>query len=321
MPISSKKWLVIIPLFIGVVAAGSDTRPSPPPLGKLIDVGGYRVHLYCLGAGSPTVVVVGGAFSFDWGLVQPAVATLTRVCTYDPSGTAWSDSYQNQENSTPPCVERVTEIHSLLKEAKIEGPYVLVGFSIGGLTGRLYTAHHPDEVAGMVIVDHAFLGVGSDAAPVSAVSGKTTEPKSRAGGIAADSPPVLISSTPITLGLEDDKNFARLSQRDQDLHAWAMSKKPLRPTAETASECSNAVEDATRTNLFPLDDRPLIVIRTNNDSPGYGKLQDKLLRLSRNSKTIVAENSSHMVIIDEPELVVAAIREVVQAVKKGSRIN
>jgi hypothetical protein len=65
-------------------------RAAPPPLGNLVDVGGYRVHLYCTGAGSPTVFIVGG-FSFDWNLVQPKVAEFAKVCTYDVSGTAWSD--------------------------------------------------------------------------------------------------------------------------------------------------------------------------------------------------------------------------------------
>jgi hypothetical protein len=66
--------------------APNPSAPAPP--GILVDVGGYRVHLYCAGKGNPTVMIVGGAFSFDWGLVQPEVARFTRVCTFDPSGTA-----------------------------------------------------------------------------------------------------------------------------------------------------------------------------------------------------------------------------------------
>ena len=58
----------------------------PPPIGKLVDVGGYRVHLYCTGSGSPAVVIVGAGFSFNWGLVQPEVAKFTQVCSYDHSG-------------------------------------------------------------------------------------------------------------------------------------------------------------------------------------------------------------------------------------------
>jgi pimeloyl-ACP methyl ester carboxylesterase len=96
------------------------------------------VHLYCTGSGSPTVVVVGGGFSFDWGLVQPEVARFTRICTYDPSGTAWSDPAPRDDPKTVPgCAKRVAEIHEVLSRASISSPYVITGFSIGGLYGRL----------------------------------------------------------------------------------------------------------------------------------------------------------------------------------------
>ncbi|HEU5021872.1 MAG TPA: alpha/beta hydrolase, partial [Bryobacteraceae bacterium] len=123
-------------LAFAAFAAVSD--PAPP--GALVDAGGYRVHLYCTGAGSPTVVVAGGGFSFDWGLVQPTLSTLTRICTYDPSGTAWSDPFPR--NPTPTCTDRVAELHEVLHRASVPTPVVLVGFSIGGLYARLYAARY-----------------------------------------------------------------------------------------------------------------------------------------------------------------------------------
>src|SRR6204780_1650066 len=89
--------------------------PAQTPLGQLFDVGGYRVHLYCNGTGTPTVMIVGG-FSFDWALVQPEVAKFTRVCTYDASGNAWSEP---DPGPAPTCPGRVDEIHRLLTSAKI----------------------------------------------------------------------------------------------------------------------------------------------------------------------------------------------------------
>jgi len=73
-------------------AQGPTAREYPPP-GKRIDIGGRKLHLYCTGTGSPTVILVagGGAFSIDWALVQPKVAHDTRVCSYDRAGLAWSD--------------------------------------------------------------------------------------------------------------------------------------------------------------------------------------------------------------------------------------
>lgn len=290
----------------------------PPVLGKLVDIGGYRVHLYCTGTGSPTVMVVGGGFSFDWGLVQPKVAAFTGICTYDPSGTAWSDPFPAPTVSsigseilprTPNCAERVDEIHKLLENASIKGPHVLVGFSIGGLFARLYAHSYPKEVAGIIIVDHAFIDPGGNVGSGTFRSAQV------------DTPPVLISKTPISLGIEDDENFRRLPQRDQDLHTWAMSAHPVRPTAEAAAECIAVIETVTKGVQYPLGNTPLVVISTLNDSPNYGKLQAKLLSLSHDSRQIVAENSSHMVIIDEPEVIVSAIHEVVQAVRKHASLK
>jgi pimeloyl-ACP methyl ester carboxylesterase len=154
----SLTFVLVIVCLLPIASLGQtpDTAQNPPlPLGKLVDVGGYRVHLYCSRAGSPTVVIVGGGFSFDWGLVQPEVAKFTQVCSYDHSGIGWSDSGPKDSYSL-----RVSEVHAALKNAGIKGPYVLVGHSLGALVARLYAGRYPDEVVGMVFVDHAVhLGV------------------------------------------------------------------------------------------------------------------------------------------------------------------
>lgn len=147
-------WLAILAATVGFAAA-----PYPPP-GKLVDAGGYRVHLYCVGKGSPTVVIVGTEFSFDWALVQPEAAKFTRVCTYDASGTAWSDPGPKLT-----CIARIAELHTVLKNAAVEGPYVLVGLSMGAVVARLYASQYPAETAAMVIVDHAFLDAGAPSHP------------------------------------------------------------------------------------------------------------------------------------------------------------
>jgi pimeloyl-ACP methyl ester carboxylesterase len=159
MFLNSQKALLIGALLVFIIPSSGRTEvknAAPQPLGKLVDVGGYRVHLYCIGTGSPTVVITGAGYSFDWGLVQPEVGRFTRVCTYDHSGVAWSDS-----GPTDTCALRVREIHLALSNSNIEGPYVLVGHSLGALVSRLYGSEFSDEVAGMVIVDHALTVVTS----------------------------------------------------------------------------------------------------------------------------------------------------------------
>jgi len=135
------------------IATEMDKRAYPPP-GQMIDVGGYQIHLYCTGAnvdGSPTVILENGlgSISSAWALVQPDVAKVTRVCSYDRAGTGWSDSSPETRDAQHTAIE----LHTLLQNAQIPGPYVLVGWSFGGLYVREYAGQYPDEVVGMVLLD------------------------------------------------------------------------------------------------------------------------------------------------------------------------
>jgi pimeloyl-ACP methyl ester carboxylesterase len=307
------------------VAQGTGaTQNSPPPLGKLVDVGGYRVHLYCTGSGSPTVVIVGAGFSFDWGLVQPEVASFTQVCSYDNSGSAWSD-----DGPTDTCTLRVSEIHNALKNAGIKGPYVLVGHSLGALVARLYAGRYPNEVAGVVFVDHAISMINRRSSP----SGGSVPP-----------PPMLPPPTPppggprIMISMEDDPNFGKLSAQDRELHLWATtqahgkensSESPLDMLQECVAQADAIIKD----QGHPLGDKPLVDVSAGSAPPmpmppsiaeqwriKYAELQAKLLAFSGNSKQLVAENSGHFIIIDRPDVVIDAISQVVQAVRENSRL-
>ncbi len=268
---------------------------APPAPGKLVDAGGYRVHLYCTGQGSPTVMIVGAGFSVDWGLVQPEISKTTRVCTYDAAGMAWSDPAPEPDLG---CPSRVAEIHTALKNAGIPSPRILVGLSIGGLVARMYAQRYPQEVSGMVIVDHAFLNPGDE--PAHAIS---------APGL--DSPPVLISQTPIVLTMEETSKFENLPERNRQLHRWAMSLHPKMPDVDTAETCSAEIEAKTKSLERPLGSLPLVIVSTGNDSRNYAKLQADLLRLSRNSRQIFAPQSFHAGQIDQPEVVIRAIHQVI----------
>jgi len=235
-------------------------------------------------------VVVGAGFSFDWTLVQSNASKFTKTCTYDVSGTAWSDP-----GPVFTCPELVNEVHKLLTNAKIDGPYVLVGLWVGALVARLYASLYPIEVAGMVIVDHAFIEVGNEPSP------------SFAG---LDSLPVLIHQTPIILTVEDTSDFHKLPEPIQKLHRWAESLKPVLPTVETARDCLRQLKGAT------LGNTPLVVVSTGNNLPNYKKLQTELLLLSNRSQQLVADSSFHSVEIDQPEVVVDAIRQVTEMVAR-----
>src|SRR5215469_2490136 len=122
--------------------------PTPAPPGKLVDLGGHRLHVNCTGRGRPIVVVEDGLgdFSFDWTLVQSRVSRFTRICTYDRAGYAWSDS--------GPMPRTFAQLNLELKDAlgKLgeRGPYVLVGHSFGGPVVMNFAILYPRDVAGMV---------------------------------------------------------------------------------------------------------------------------------------------------------------------------
>ena len=146
--------LAIAGIIYQTAATESDQRKYPPP-GVLVNVNGYKMHIYCMGEGSPTIILdhAGGGSSMDWALVQPQLAEHTRVCAYDRAGFGWSDY-----NPAPRTLEQqVNELHGLLQGVNEHAPYILVGHSYGARIGRVYAAKYPDEVTGMVLMDAGIL--------------------------------------------------------------------------------------------------------------------------------------------------------------------
>jgi pimeloyl-ACP methyl ester carboxylesterase len=146
--------ILVFLVLVGATYQGATTaferRQFPHP-GRLIDVGGHQLHLYCIGAGAPTVVLEAPAtgMSAAWGWVQPDVAQVTRVCTYDRSGLGWSEV---GDRSYDPAAVPV-ELHALLEHAGEPGPYVIAGGGLGAALATLYAAQYGPEVAALVLVD------------------------------------------------------------------------------------------------------------------------------------------------------------------------
>jgi pimeloyl-ACP methyl ester carboxylesterase len=131
-------------------ATALERRQFPHP-GRLVDIGGHQLHLYCIGQGTPTVVLEAPAtgMSAAWGWVQPDVAQVTRVCAYDRSGLGWSEA--GDRDFEPAAVPG--ELHTLLVQANEPGPHVIVGEGLGAALAALYAAQYRPEVAGLVLVD------------------------------------------------------------------------------------------------------------------------------------------------------------------------
>jgi pimeloyl-ACP methyl ester carboxylesterase len=137
-------------LIFQAVATRNDQQKFLAP-GELVDVGGYQLHINCIGDGSPTIILdaLGSGSSASWGLVQPEIAQSTRVCAYDRAGAGWSERGPTPRDMN----QHVRELHALLAGARVGAPFVLVGHSYGGRIARVYAKTYPRDVAGMVLID------------------------------------------------------------------------------------------------------------------------------------------------------------------------
>ncbi|HJQ33074.1 MAG TPA: alpha/beta hydrolase [Pyrinomonadaceae bacterium] len=321
--------------------AGGVVAPKPP--GRLVDVGGYRLHLDCAGAGGPAVVLIAGAgdFSFDWSLVQPQVSRFARVCAYDRAGLAWSDL-----GPTPRTMRQdAYELHTLLARAGVAPPYVLVGHSIGGLIARVYAAQYPREVAGVVLVDST-----SEDTTLS-YQGRVVRVRDSARDRAVPGVRTLAESPPRPPTEEDLKQaemnrqvfgppkieppFDRLPPRAQALRLWALSNPKLSAASDDfwPEELRDLHEERGRVK-HPLGDLPLVSIvgaRAEPAPPGVKaeewrqlseekrRQKEALAGLSSAGSLVVAKSSGHHVQLDEPALVVKAIRQVFNAARLRAR--
>jgi pimeloyl-ACP methyl ester carboxylesterase len=158
-------------LVFGLVLAGGGAvyqefaerrdRSRYPAPGRMVDVGGYRMHVRCLGEGSPAVILESGMgmSSNAWALVQPTVARFTRACSYDRAGYGWSEAGG--------AADPVSTLHLFLKKAGISGPYVFAGHSLGSILARIFAHRYPSDTAGMVLVASSYVeGNSGPAEPI-----------------------------------------------------------------------------------------------------------------------------------------------------------
>ena len=308
------RWLlypVLAVLMIAAVGGGYqtvreslDAKAYPPP-GPLIDVGGHRLHLYCTGSGSPTVVLEpgGGASSSDFGWIAPAVARDTTVCVYDRAGRGWSDAVDGPQDGA----HIAADLHTLLQRAHIPGPYVLAGHSFGGLYVQSFAAQFPDQVAGMVLLD-------STAPKPGPAQPTNTDPYNVIGRVAA----LAAASAHLGAGrLLNPISYTTLPPRSRD---------EARATSSTASSLASSVEEYGVANtsmqqasaLTSLNGKPLIVLTADEGADDqWQSKQDHMATLSTNSLHRHANATHASLLDDEADAAVAskAIHDVVVAVR------
>ena len=291
---------------------------APAPLGKLVDLGGRRLHLYCQGSGSPTVVVENGnsGFSIDWALVQPDIAKVTRICTYDRAGNAWSE--KGPANGS--VAEIVDDLHLLLRTAVIRPPYVLVGASIGGIYVRAYQRRYPDQVVGLLLDDPT-----SDEGFKYMVNGKDTPIYEMTGADMRGAFKPLLSNPPhYNAPTEVQEPYDRLPAQLRPIWLWAAQKYFADMdiindmiTADSWRDEFIALRRQRLASAHALGSLPLIVLgRHQGDWENRLRDLNATTALSSRGKLIIAENSGHAIQLYRPDLVKQAIREVVSAVRR-----
>ncbi len=286
------------------IAARGDAHTYPPP-GQMVDVGGYRLHIHCVGTGSPTVVLDAGLSrtSLDWTLVQPVIGQTTRVCAYDRAGMGWSDP--GPAPSTPAQI--AGELHTLLGNAGLAGPYVLVGHSLAGKNVRLFALAHPAEVAGLVLVDARSEYVDAHTSPAEAAAFQQA-----------------LAQQGTIYGLARAVGLVRLVGASQEgapelpvatRQAMALFSTGQRGLATTAAEGQQRAADDGQLQAAPgLGALPLIVLASGQNMaqlPYWADAQRQQAALSTNGRLIVAEGSGHGINLERPALVIDALRQVV----------
>jgi pimeloyl-ACP methyl ester carboxylesterase len=299
---------LLLVVFVGLAFeqwSRRDAKRRFPPPGKMVDVDGVAFHLFCTGNGTPTVIFESGLDtdgSLGWSNVQPKVAELTRACSYDRAGIMWS-APRNGERDAKTIAN---ELRMLLANASEGPPYVMVGHSLGGPLVRAFAdVAGPDAVSGVVLVDSSHPEQLKRA------------PVPEGGGPPATQLRVLAATGVLRL-LDDDGGGAGLSE-DTRLRAAAFAPQSLPALLGEYQVIEATLRQAGA--AAPFGERPLVVLTALDKPPEMLEpwlvLQRELAALSTNSEQRFVPDCGHYIQQQQPEVVVAAVRDVVAAVRGG----
>ncbi len=308
------------------IQSRSDAQRFPPP-GRLVAVNDLEMHVDCRGSGRPVVIMEAGLTtgSWSWGTVFDAIAEQTEVCAYDRPGMGWSEPLGRLADAG----DVARRLHALIRLAGIEGPYVLLGMSAGGVYVREYYRRYPDGVVGMVLIDSSHEQQGDRLPPV-----EGEEDFARIVRVcswlqplglvrALDAMDVMLENqAPIP---EDARALLR-SRVDQSHYCAALLDEVRSFEAEVHDPTPPA----------SLGDLPLLVFSQGNEPQGsepfglseaqaraqrkvWDVLQEELAALSTRGERRVAERSGHVIQLEQPEIVIDGVTELLEDLRRAAR--
>jgi pimeloyl-ACP methyl ester carboxylesterase len=303
-----------------------------------VDLGGYRLHLYCTGQGTPTVVLSAGAgdFATDWALVQPEVAKHTRVCSYDRSGEAWSD-----RGPAPRSIDQeVHDLHRVLVAAGERGPYLLAGQSLGGMVARVFAQRYRAETVGLVLVDafseDAQLSMNGRLVRMRELSRQRPIPLPRdsvlpSDRLSAEGEAQAREFMTKVVGIPKiESPFDRLPPDAQRARLWALGLPSHYAGGDDyLAEITERIHDETVRVPHPLGDLPLVVLDRTRDqyppeqmamlSKEHREQQQALAALSTKGALKRVEGAGHHIQLDQPSAVVDAVLSLVTLSRSAGR--
>lgn len=336
----SIKLLILLLIFFGrtITVGICQNGYKYPPTGRLVDAGGHLLHIHIMGKGKPVVIFENGSadFSFVWDLVQPAISENTTTVSYDRAGYAWSE-----EGPSPRTGRQIAyELHTALGNAGIKGPYILVGQSFGGFLVRSFARFYREEVVGLVLVDalneDEKIIINNEAVRIRDMAKGRQDPGIEKIVKTDPDTGMAKGENPVALNTSIEPPLDRLSAYDQKLQLWAQTQYNYYKAVSSEMDWSpEDVADMYKNRNDPaykLGDIPLIVISKGKgnysgspDSVALEKqrldLQNDLTHLSTNSKHIIDRNSGHNIHLEDPAIVIDAIRQVINSSNTHTKLK
>ena len=333
----ARRILVLFALLLAgsVAKSQQDNTARPQAPGRLVDLGGYKLHLWCSGSGTPAVVLSSGSgdFSFDWTLVQSEIGRTTRVCSYDRGGEAWSDL-----GPSPLTLrQEAFDLRRMLQKSAVSGPYVIVGHSLGGMLAEVFASQYPLDLSGLVLVDasnwNSLLNINGKVAAMKNFSKHRTIPEPRSQTLPSDR----LSAE----ALQQIKDFVKqydmqprieppydkLPAIAQGWRLWALSQPSHWAATQNeyfGEEAELLSQWAVRTT-HPLGSLPLVVLsrktpeKPNELDEDHETHQRELADLSSRGRLIFVPQTGHHIQLEQPNAVIAAIKETIGEVRQGNR--